>query len=356
MDDLEGKRIQAETSKLVAEAESLKRSKGLVKTLSPLLLGLLAIFGSWTQYTRSTIENERAAIEAKNDEFEANKNLFDTRIILEKKSVELQERKRELSLKVSEIASKGTQLRLLEGKLSSIATEINEKNNALNEADTEINNLILALKAEAVSAGISTSRFDELLSSTKGYKVQGLGKEISAVVEEIREAGRVDLKGSHTSSRDKTLALNLTNTAKQSFAESGFSPDDSVNQADGAIVISLGSGNLFNVGSALLSAQGQEKVSLLSDIFSQFPEYQIQVEGHTDNIPVGPALKLKYQSNWELSAARAAAVVSHLEDIGEINPIRLTAVGLGDSNPLAENDTAEGRKRNRRVEFLLSRN
>jgi chemotaxis protein MotB len=80
---------------------------------------------------------------------------------------------------------------------------------------------------------------------------------------------------------------------------------------------------------------------------------RIRVEGHSDNVEIGPSLKSRYPNNMELSKARANGVVRYLVEKGGLDPSRLTAVGYGDTKPTAENTAEEGRTKNRRVELLL---
>ena len=79
----------------------------------------------------------------------------------------------------------------------------------------------------------------------------------------------------------------------------------------------------------------------------------IRIEGHTDNVEIGPSLKSRYPSNWELSKVRANGVLRYLVEKGGVEPERISAVGIGDTKPTATNTVEEGRTRNRRVEVLL---
>jgi chemotaxis protein MotB len=79
---------------------------------------------------------------------------------------------------------------------------------------------------------------------------------------------------------------------------------------------------------------------------------RINVEGFTDNVPIGPELRNRFPANWELSTARATDVVRYLVAQG-VNPNILSAQGFGDSRPVASNDTAQGRAKNRRVEIVI---
>ncbi len=107
---------------------------------------------------------------------------------------------------------------------------------------------------------------------------------------------------------------------------------------------------LFDPGRADLKDDARDALAKLLSPLRNYP-YEIHVEGHTDNVPIATAA---FPSNWELSAARASSVVRFLLEKAEVPRSRVLAVGMADSRPLASNDTPEGRRRNRRVEFLLS--
>jgi len=108
---------------------------------------------------------------------------------------------------------------------------------------------------------------------------------------------------------------------------------------------------LFGTGAAELKPGGQKLIGELSQELQSVP-YQIVVIGYTDDVPIGPALENRYPSNWELAGARASAVVRAMIDDG-IPPVQLVALSTGDTQPIASNDTEEGRARNRRIEVRL---
>lgn len=112
---------------------------------------------------------------------------------------------------------------------------------------------------------------------------------------------------------------------------------------------------LFNSGSTKINKKGKEILLTFAESIQEDKDHNILVEGHTDNVGVGPALRSKFPSNWELSAARSSAVVRFLQEKGSIEPERLTAVGYSYYKPLSPNDTEEGRSRNRRIEIVLTR-
>ncbi len=115
------------------------------------------------------------------------------------------------------------------------------------------------------------------------------------------------------------------------------------------LVISVSSGILFHPGQADLRP---EAAKVLDEVVlvAQGAEYAVQVEGHTDNLPIQTA---HYASNWELSVARAGSVIRHMLKDGKLDPQRFSLVGYGDSRPLLENTTPENRLKNRRVDIVF---
>lgn len=111
---------------------------------------------------------------------------------------------------------------------------------------------------------------------------------------------------------------------------------------------------LFNFSQAKLSSSGRGVLDDIAEVLGKYSEYDIRVEGHTDNVQIKPEFYNKFRSNWELSTARATEVVRYLINKKGITPERLVAVGYGEHRPIATNDTAEGRQQNRRVEFYIA--
>ena len=111
---------------------------------------------------------------------------------------------------------------------------------------------------------------------------------------------------------------------------------------------------LFNLSQVRLSTSGRKLLDDIAGILKKYPEYDVRVEGHTDNKKIKPEFYDKFKSNWELSTARATEVVRYLVKNRGIDPERMIAVGYGEYRPIATNDTAEGRGKNRRVEFFIA--
>lgn len=126
-----------------------------------------------------------------------------------------------------------------------------------------------------------------------------------------------------------------------------------IEEMEGKLKVTFVDKVLFNSGSARINARGQTSLLGFAQSFNGGDEQQIVVEGHTDNVPVGEALRGIFPSNWELSTARATAVVRFLQEKAGLNPDKLAASGYGSHRPIAINDTEEGRSQNRRIEIIL---
>lgn len=121
----------------------------------------------------------------------------------------------------------------------------------------------------------------------------------------------------------------------------------------GRPVATLLADDLFAPATATLTDAGRRRLKALADtLTTRYEDRAFRVEGHADSIPPGPSLRSTYPSNWELSAARAAAVVRFLIEATGLAPDRFEVVALGDTRPVATNETAFGRRQNRRIRIL----
>lgn len=126
-------------------------------------------------------------------------------------------------------------------------------------------------------------------------------------------------------------------------------PSITVEQENGKLRLRLAAYRFFDAASAALRPEALAVLDAISSELADVPQ-SIRVEGHTDD---GAINSTRYKNNWELSAARAATVVSYLEQAHGIPPSRLVAAGLGASHPLVSNDTPDNRELNRRIEIVL---
>ncbi len=125
-----------------------------------------------------------------------------------------------------------------------------------------------------------------------------------------------------------------------------------IEQLRGQLTVRMLDRIVFRSGSADILPEGMAVLDKLVEAIADSTDI-IRVEGHTDDTPISGKLKVKYPSNWELSAARASAVARYIETKHHVNPKRLESLGFSMHRPLAPNDTDENKQRNRRVEIVL---
>ena len=125
-----------------------------------------------------------------------------------------------------------------------------------------------------------------------------------------------------------------------------------VEQRDGKVYVSLENKLLFDSGSWMVGANGRTAVKQLGTVLGDNPDIAVLIEGHTDDVPYGGSGNLS--GNWDLSAKRATAIVDILRENNRIDPKNLTAAGRGEYAPVAPNDTAENKAKNRRIEVILT--
>lgn len=145
----------------------------------------------------------------------------------------------------------------------------------------------------------------------------------------------------------KSAYGNLVNNLKESLAANEID----VQLMKSGVTVSLPGEVVFDSGSAQLSAKGTKILTAISSDLKDLP-YQTLVAGFTDNSQIGGKLQEKYPTNWELAGARAASVVRLLEANG-VSSDRLVALSFGEYRSVADNDSVEGRKLNRRIEIRL---
>jgi len=125
-----------------------------------------------------------------------------------------------------------------------------------------------------------------------------------------------------------------------------------VRQYKNMLAVDLAEQIFFDSGKATLKKEGKEVLRKVGEALKEYEDKVIRVVGHTDNVPVSKSLQAVFPTNWELSVARATTVVRFLQEVG-VPPERMVASGRGEYDPVASNDTPEGRQENRRIEIML---
>jgi chemotaxis protein MotB len=131
------------------------------------------------------------------------------------------------------------------------------------------------------------------------------------------------------------------------------SKDVTISKLQGKLTVNILDRLMFDSGEAELKPEGSTVLRKVAAILADHPELKIHVIGHTDNVPIRAGARSRFASNWELSAARAIAAVRFLSEKAGVDPRRLGAVGYGEFRPIADNATAEGRAKNRRIAITI---
>jgi chemotaxis protein MotB len=141
---------------------------------------------------------------------------------------------------------------------------------------------------------------------------------------------------------------------KMSDALVGFNSNElTVSTKNGKVYVSLQENLLFPSGSAQVNAKGKQALGKLAAVLNVNPEISVDIEGHTDSIPI-KGKGIRFEDNWALSTARATAIVRILVNDYKVDPVRVIASGHSQFDPVDSNTTPEGRARNRRTEIILS--
>ena len=132
----------------------------------------------------------------------------------------------------------------------------------------------------------------------------------------------------------------------------GFSSDElTVREKDGKVYVAMSDKLLFQSGSARLDKRGEEALGKLAEVLNKQTEIDVFIEGHTDNKPINT---VQFKDNWDLSVIRATSVVRILIKNYNVNPLQIQPSGRGEYMPVDDNETAEGRSKNRRTEIIMA--
>ena len=151
-------------------------------------------------------------------------------------------------------------------------------------------------------------------------------------------------------SKSDSLNLVLTNNLTRSLSKEELKEVD-VQVLKGVVYISLADNMLYKSGSYEINDRAAETLSKIAKIIMDYNDYDVLVEGNTDNVPIS---RENIRNNWDLSCLRASSVVQYLQTHYGVNPKRLTAGGRGEYNPLVANDSDLHKQRNRRTQIIIT--
>lgn len=173
---------------------------------------------------------------------------------------------------------------------------------------------------------------------------------IAKLVDEINASNKYIKQLVEAKSKSDSLNMVLTNNLTRSLSRDDLKDVD-IKVLKGVVYISLADNMLFKSGSYEVSDRAMDILSKIAKIIKDYNDYDVLVEGNTDNVPI---TRTNIRNNWDLSALRASSVVQVLQNRFGVNPSRLTAGGRGEYNPIDTNNTAAGRQRNRRTEIIIT--
>lgn len=178
---------------------------------------------------------------------------------------------------------------------------------------------------------------------------------ISKLVDQINESNQYIRHLVEVKSKSDSLNMVLTNNLTRSLSREELKEVD-VQVLKGVVYISLADNMLYKTASYEINDRAAETLSKIAKIIMDYKEYDVLVEGNTDNVPVNPnsPLMKNIRNNWDLSTLRASSVVQYLQKNYGVDPKRMTAGGRGDYNPLTSNNTELGRQRNRRTQIIIT--
>ncbi len=239
--------------------------------------------------------------------------------------------------------------------------------NCQNENKELTSNYQNAKEQLAASQARVSSLEDQLAQMKKDYasvqsaldkSLENSGKSnisIEKLVDQINESNQYIRHLVEVKSKSDSLNLVLTNNLTRSLSKEELKEVD-VQVLKGVVYISLADNMLYQSGSYEVNNRAKETLSKIAKIIMDYKDYDVLVEGNTDNVPVNTtsALMKNIRNNWDLSALRASSVVQFLIDNYGVDPKRMTAGGRGEFNPVTTNDTEVGKQRNRRTQIIIT--
>ncbi len=228
---------------------------------------------------------------------------------------------------------------------SQLTRESEQCKDNLDRATGRISSLQEQINAEREHQKSLQSALDKCLASASQGNVN-----VSKLVDEINSSNKYIQQLIASKNKSDSLNMVLTNNLTRSLSREEMQDVD-VKVLKGVVYISLSDNMLYQSGSYEISDKAGTTLSKIAKIITDYNDYDVLIEGNTDNVPIS---KPNIRNNWDLSALRASSVVQSLQNTYSVDPKRLTAGGRGEYNPVASNDTPEGKITNRRTEIIIT--
>lgn len=238
----------------------------------------------------------------------------------------------------------------LMGNYQSTKDKLAEANAQLAAAQTRVQSLEDQLERQNKDYAALQQSLDKSLTNAGSNNIN-----ISKLVDQINESNQYIRHLVEVKSKSDSLNLVLTNNLTRSLSKEELKEVD-VQVLKGVVYISLADNMLYKSGSYEINDRAAETLSKIAKIIMDYKDYDVLIEGNTDNVPVNtssPQMK-NIRNNWDLSCLRASSVVQYLQNNYGVSPKRLTAGGRGEYNPLTDNSTEVGKQRNRRTQIIIT--
>jgi len=238
-----------------------------------------------------------------------------------------------------------TENKSLTTSLQTAKEELAAKNARLASVEEQLAAQKRALEEQKKAYAALQKTLDKSLTNASQNNIS-----IDKLVDQINESNQYIRHLVEVKSKSDSLNLVLQNNLTRSLSKEELKEVD-VQVLKGVVYISLADNMLYKSGSYEINSRAAETLSKIAKIIKDYKDYDVLIEGNTDNVPIS---RENIRNNWDLSTLRASSVVQALQNDYGVDPKRLTAGGRGEYNPIADNDTELGRQRNRRTQIIIT--
>ncbi len=235
--------------------------------------------------------------------------------------------------------------RSLTSSLQNTKEDLAAKNARITSLEEQQRGLQQALKAAETKYAKLQESLNQSLQNANQNNVS-----IEKLVDQINESNQYIRHLVEVKSKSDSLNMVLTNNLTRSLSKEELKEVD-VQVLKGVVYISLADNMLYKSGSYEINDRAAETLSKIAKIIKDYKDYDVLIEGNTDNVPIS---RENIRNNWDLSCLRASSVVQALQNQYGVDPKRLTAGGRGEYNPLQPNTTEVGKQRNRRTQIIIT--
>ena len=235
---------------------------------------------------------------------------------------------------------------------STLTTTLQTTKEDLAGKNARIASLEEQLKAQKNALALQEEKYSKLQQSLDKSLSNASQNNVSIekLVDQINESNQYIRHLVEVKSKSDSLNMVLTNNLTRSLSKEEMKEVD-VQVLKGVVYISLADNMLYESGNYTINARASETLAKIAKIIKDYKDYDVLIEGNTDNVPIS---KTNIRNNWDLSCLRASSVVQELQNKYGVDPKRLTAGGRGEYNPLQPNDTEVGKQRNRRTQIIIT--